>query len=121
MGNVSRSTLARADGSVPCVRCGRPVERMRTGTGGHGARGRYQSYCNACHAEYNRDRRRGKTGVLVRQEDRGLVLAIQRAELTAQEREFVIDAIVEMRAEPSGRHHARLVAAGAVAGNGVRK
>lgn len=106
MGNVSRPTLARADGRVPCVRCGRPVERLRTKAGGHGARGRYQSYCNACHAEYMRDRRRGKTELLVREEDRGLVHTIGRAELSDEERELVVELLVELRAKPAGRHRA---------------
>lgn len=103
--NVSRLTESGqlVIGSKPaCVKCGRRPKRW--------SGGRWQSYCTICHKEDQWERRRGKSDILVREEDRGLVLAIRRAELSPEERELIVDTIVELRARPPGRHRARLCA-----------
>lgn len=103
MPQVSRLTSGGKlviDGKPACVKCGRRPQRW--------SGKRWQSYCGPCHTYDQWQRRLGKTELLVRDEDRGLHVAIRGAELSEEERHYLIDQIVELRAKPSGRHHAGL-------------
>lgn len=113
---VSRGTFARADGRPACIGCGNAVERLRDPKSGHGERGRYQSYCNACHAKYMRQKRAeerqqreldaqlGRTiPVIVSEEEADFILAYRAWQegrpLTQAQKRLLF---------PTGRHHAGL-------------
>ncbi|MHB1877557.1 MAG: hypothetical protein ACYCPF_22210 [Streptosporangiaceae bacterium] len=75
--NVSRGTFTRADGSKACARCGGPRDR------------RGQAYCRRCHAEYCREWRAGKIGMMLSPEEAAAIRALR-----------------EVGGSPAGRHRA---------------
>jgi hypothetical protein len=76
----------RVDGIPACSKCQRRPRRPYPQKPGRVSKRKYYSYCGPCHAEYTRQRREGRTELLV----------------TAEE----LEVVMAMRAQPAGRHHA---------------
>jgi hypothetical protein len=73
--SVPRSTVTLSDGRTPaCVKCYKRAKRKIMVNG----RVKWLSYCQPCQNEYCRERRKGKTEMLVTPEERELVLAMRR-------------------------------------------
>lgn len=100
---VTESGQLVVDGKPACAKCGRRPKRPGRG------RRKWQSYCDVCHAEDHAERRREQTQITINRADRGLVVAIRRAKLSAEERgavmDVLIDTLVELRTAAAGRHH----------------